>query len=421
MAIDAAGFSAAEADQLRQAMGAKRSASRMERLRVRLYAGMADRGITGEVADAIWEQLAAFANFGFPESHAASFAYLVYVSAWLKLHYPAAFLVALLNSQPMGFWAPHTLVADARRHGVSVLGPDVNQSAPGASLSAHTTGAVGPTVAKTGPGSLVRLGLSSVRGVGADVAERIAAGQPYGDMEDLALRSGIDRPALEALATSGALCSLGATASSTKGRHGRVSATGAGAQLLNRREALWVAGAVGGARNDRLFGTTVGTDPPALPEMSEVEEMSADLQTLGLSPGSSPMAFVREQLSDRGVIANAELVKIPDGEKVTVAGVVTHRQRPSTAKGTTFLNLEDETGLVNVICSPGCWVRYRKTARSAVVLLVRGRLERVEGADPKASSSSNVVAEYLEEIDFAMASSAASELRRNRQRSRAQI
>jgi error-prone DNA polymerase len=137
--------------------------------------------------------------------------------------------------------------------------------------------------------------------------------------------------------------------------------------------------------------------------MDEIEEMSADLQTLGLSPGSSPMAFVRAKLTSRGVVPNAELVRIPDGAKVLVAGVVTHRQRPATAGGTTFLNLEDETGLVNVICSPGCWTRYRKAARSAVVLLVRGRLERGEGAEPRAPSSSNVVAEYLEEIDFAMA------------------
>jgi error-prone DNA polymerase len=137
--------------------------------------------------------------------------------------------------------------------------------------------------------------------------------------------------------------------------------------------------------------------------MNEIEEMSADMQTLGLSPGSSPMAFARERLAGRGVVPNAELVRVPDGAKVLVAGVVTHRQRPATAGGTTFLNLEDETGLVNVICSPGCWARYRKAARSAVVLLVRGRLERGEGADPGAPSSSNVVAEYLEEIDFAMA------------------
>ena len=146
-----------------------------------------------------------------------------------------------------------------------------------------------------------------------------------------------------------------------------------------------------------------GRMPHRLPEMDDLEEMSADLQTLGLSPGSDPIAFARAKLASRGVVPNAELVKVPDGAKVLVAGVVTHRQRPATAGGTTFLNLEDETGLVNVICSPGCWTRYRSAARSAVVLLVRGRLERGEGADPKAPSSSNVVAEYLEEIDLAMA------------------
>ena len=173
-------------------------------------------------------------------------------------------------------------------------------------------------------------------------------------------------------------------------------------RTLTRREALWAAGAAAEARPDRLPGTLVGTNAPPLPEMNEIEEMSADLQTLGLSPGASPMSFARAGLAARGVVPNAELVRVPDGAKVLVAGVVTHRQRPATAGGTTFLNLEDETGLVNVICSPGCWTRYRKAARAAVVLLVRGRLERGEGADPAAPSSSNVVAEYLEEIDLAM-------------------
>ena len=378
MAIDAAGFSAAEADQLRQAMGSKRSALRMERLRARLYDGMAKRGITGQVADTVWEQLAAFSNFGFPESHSVSFAYLVYVSAWLKLHYPAAFLAALLNSQPMGFWAPHSLVADARRHGVVVLGPGLNESEAYASLEPASS-----SRAAAEPGPLVRLGLSSVKGIGPGLAEKIAAGRPYVDMEDLVCRSGIGRSALESLATSGALAGLG-------GRR------------LSRREALWAAGAAALARPDRLPGTIVGTDAPPLPGMDEIEEMSADLQTLGLSPGSSPMAFIREKLTARGVVPNAELVQVGEGAKVLVAGVVTHRQRPATAGGTTFFNLEDETGLVNVICSPGCWTRYRKPAHSAVVLLVRGRLERGEGADPRAPSSSNVVAEYLEEIDFAM-------------------
>jgi len=391
MAIDAAGFSAAEADQLRQAMGAKRSASRMERLRSRLYAGMAERGITGQTADAVWEQLAAFANFGFPESHSVSFAYLVYVSAWLKLHYPAAFLAALLNSQPMGFWAPHTLVTDARRHGVVVLGPDVNKSEAGASLEPGT------------PGPLVRLGLASVKGIGSDLAGVIAGARPYADMEELVRQSGIGRPGLEALATSGALASLGATLVRTGANADATRTVETAVRPLSRREALWAAGAAAEARPDRLPGTVVGTDAPPLPKMDDLEEMSADLQTLGLSPGSDPIAFARAKLAGRGVVPNAELVKVPDGAKVLVAGVVTHRQRPATAGGTTFLNLEDETGLVNVICSPGCWARYRSAARSAVVLLVRGRLERGEGADPEAPSSSNVVAEYLEEIDLAMA------------------
>ena len=391
MAIDAAGFSAAEADQLRQAMGAKRSASRMERLRSRLYAGMAERGITGQTADAVWEQLAAFANFGFPESHSVSFAYLVYVSAWLKLHYPAAFLAALLNSQPMGFWAPHTLVADARRHGVVVLGPDVNKSEAGASLEPGT------------PGPLVRLGLASVKGIGSDLAGVIAGARPYADMEELVRQSGIGRPGLEALAISGALASLGATLVRTGANADATRTVETAVRPLSRREALWAAGAAAEARPDRLPGTVVGTDAPPLPKMDDLEEMSADLQTLGLSPGSDPIAFARAKLAGRGVVPNAELVKVPDGAKVLVAGVVTHRQRPATAGGTTFLNLEDETGLVNVICSPGCWARYRSAARSAVVLLVRGRLERGEGADPEAPSSSNVVAEYLEEIDLAMA------------------
>ena len=391
MAIDAAGFSAAEADQLRQAMGAKRSASRMERLRSRLYAGMVARGITGQTADAVWEQLAAFAHFGFPESHSVSFAYLVYVSAWLKLHYPAAFLAALLNSQPMGFWAPHTLVADARRHGVVVLGPDVNKSDPGASLEPGT------------PGPLVRLGLASVKGIGSDLAGVIAGARPYADMEELVRQSGIGRPGLEALATSGALASLGLTSVRAGANAEAMSPVETTVRPLSRREALWAAGAAAQARPDRLPGTVVGTDAPPLPKMDEVEEMSADLQTLGLSPGSDPIALARAKLARRGVVPNAELVKVPDGAKVLVAGVVTHRQRPATAGGTTFLNLEDETGLVNVICSPGCWTRYRPVARAAVVLLVRGRLERGEGADPKAPPSANVVAEYLEEIDLAMA------------------
>ncbi|MGH9299553.1 MAG: OB-fold nucleic acid binding domain-containing protein, partial [Acidimicrobiales bacterium] len=347
--------------------GSKRSAERMERLRARLFTGMAERGITGEIAEEIWDKLRAFANFGFPESHSVSFAYLVYVSAWLKLHYPAAFLAALLNSQPMGFWAPHTLVADARRHGVVVRGPEVNRSSAFASLE---------PVDPTKPEPAVRLGIASVKGVGDDLAERVAACRPYEDIEDLARRSGAGRTALEALATAGAV-------------------TG-----LSRREALWIAGAAAESKPDRLPGIVAGSEVPSLPMMTPFEEMSADLQTIGLSPGSSPMAFAREELDGRGVLRVSSLMRVADGARVSVAGIVTHRQRPATAGGTTFLNLEDETGLVNVICSPGLWVRYRRAARSAVVMLVRGRLERADGGHEEAPSSMNLVGEYLEELDF---------------------
>ncbi len=367
MAIDAAGFSAAEADQLRQAMGAKRSAARMERLRERLFCGMADRGITGQIAEEIWEKLRAFANFGFPESHSVSFAYLVYVSAWLKLHYPAGYLAALLNSQPMGFWAPHSLVADARRHGVVVRGPEVNRSEAGASLEPVEPGRPEPAV---------RLGIASVKGIGPDLADRIAKGRPYDGLEDLARRSGAGRTVLEALSTAGAIVGL------------------------TRREALWISGAAAQSRPDRLPGTVVGTIPPPLPDMTPFEELSADLSTLGLSTGTPPMAFIRPALAVRGVVSVASLLEVEDGGRVTVAGIVTHRQRPATAGGVTFLNIEDETGLVNVICSTGLWVRYRRVARSAVVMLVRGRLERADGGNRSALSSANLVAEHLEAVDF---------------------
>jgi error-prone DNA polymerase len=374
MAIDVAGFSAAEADQLRQAMGSKRSAQRMERLRARFYAGMAERGITGEVADAIYDKLAAFANFGFPESHSVSFAFLVYASAWFKFHHPAAFLAALLNSQPMGFWSPQTLSADARRHGVVVLGPDVNAS-----------GALATLEVGEGAGPAARLGLSSVRGIGKELAEQVAAGRPYADPEDLAKRAGLGRSNLEALATAGALSCFG----------------------ISRREALWSAGALAEiAQPGRLPGVVAaaGGTAPALPAMSEVEEVAADLTMLGMSPASSPMEHARHELAERKVLSSGELAGVPHGARVRVGGVVTHRQRPATAGGTTFLNLEDETGLINVICSKGVWTRYRQAARTAAAMIVTGRLERQDGV-------TNIVAEKLEELDLALAVSRSRDFR----------
>jgi error-prone DNA polymerase len=352
MAIDVAGFTPSQADELRQAMGSKRSRTRMIRLRDRLYEGMAQRGIVGGVADEIYDKMAAFANYGFPESHSVSFAYLVYSSAWIKLHEPAIFCASLINSQPMGFWSPHTLVQDARRHGVVVRTPDINASRAGAWLE--------PDAQSTG-GLAVRLGIGSVRGIGAELAARIEAARPFNDVEDLVRRvPGISVKQLEALATAGVF----------------------GESFdMSRRTALWNAGAMVESSPDRLQGiTTMST--PHLPGMQPVEEAVADLWATGVSPEGHPTTFLRRSLRELGVITAHELTELAGREpesRVLIAGVVTHRQRPMTAKGTTFFSLEDETGLMNVLCSRGCWVRHAEVLRRASALLVHGRVQYAEG------------------------------------------
>ena len=359
MAIDVAGFSPAESDELRQAMGSQRSAARMERLRARLYAGMAQRGIIGEVADEIYLKMRAFANYGFPESHSVSFAYLVYASAWIKLHEPAAFCAALINSQPMGFWSPHTLARDARRHGVKVRTPDLAASLAEATLEDQ--------------GAAVRLGLGSIRGISPAVAQQIVTEREahglYVDMEDLVRRVPVlTLTHLEALATAGACeAALG----------------------LDRRRALWTAGAVSQSRPGRLAGIVTGQRAPRLPEMTPLEEAVADLWSTGVSPDGHPTQFCRDQLTEMGVVVAADLIHQESGSRVLVAGVVTHRQRPMTARGVTFMNLEDETGLINVVVSVGCWKRFGAVARHASAMVIRGRLEISEGVI-------NLVAEHLE-------------------------
>ncbi len=346
MAVAVAGFSAAEADELRQAMAAKRSAVRMERLRTRFYEGMASRGVVGDVADQIFAALAAFANFGFPESHSVSFAHLVYSSSWLKLHYPAAFTAGLLNSQPMGFWSPQSLVADARRHGVTVRRPHVNRSEVGASLEA---------------GPALRLGLASVRGVGEATAERIVAGRPWSGGEDLVRRAGASRAQLETLAAAGALdMEEQATAAS-------------------RRRLLWAAGAAAQGTPDRLPGIVVGAEAPPLPEPTPYDSVGDDLWALGLAPERTAMHLARERLEAMGVVMARDLYGCTDGDRVSVAGVVTHRQHPETARGAVFVNLEDETGHVNVVFSRGAWARWKPVARHSPVLLIRGRLQLAQG------------------------------------------
>ncbi|HEY3603145.1 MAG TPA: OB-fold nucleic acid binding domain-containing protein, partial [Sporichthyaceae bacterium] len=301
----------------------------------------------------IFNLIAAFANFGFAESHSISFALLVYASSWLKLRYPAAFCAALLNAQPMGFYSPQSLVADARRHGVEVRRPDVNVSAAGAGLEPPGPEDREPDVV-TGRAA-VRLGIGSVRGIGAELAERIAAGRPYPDLADFALRTGAGAAHIEALATAGAFDTLG----------------------VARREALWAAGAVAQVGPDRLAGTVLGGRAPRLPAMTAVEQTMADLWATGITPDGHPMEHVRAGLPD-GVLSVAGLGERANRDRVSVAGVVTHRQQPQTASGTIFLNLEDETGMLNVICSPGAWARYRRIARDSAALIVRGRVERTE-------------------------------------------
>ncbi|MGY6499429.1 MAG: error-prone DNA polymerase [Acidimicrobiales bacterium] len=378
MAIDVAGFTAGEADQLRQAMGSKRSRDRMERLRRRLYDGMAERGITGDVADAIFDKLAAFANFGFPESHSVSFAYLVYASAWLKRYHPAAFCAGLLGAQPMGFYSPHSLVQDARRHGVPVATPDVNHSGVSARLEGppSSPAPTGVSPDRWGDGGpTVRLGLDSVRGVSADLAARLVDAAPFESPEDLVRRTEPSVTALEALATAGALGCFG----------------------LDRRSALWTAGAVATARPGRLPGIVTGVDAPPLPGMEDHEVALADLWATGVSPDGHPTRFLRQRLAARGVRTAVDLVTVDHGSRVVVGGVVTHRQRPATASGITFFNLEDETGLINVVVSVGCWSRFRRVARSAPALLVRGRLERGDGG------VLNVIAEHLDPLEVGIA------------------
>ena len=379
LAIDVAGFDPAEADQLRRAMGSKRSKDKMDKIRQRLYEGMAERGIEGALADELFVKLSAFANYGFPESHAMSFAYLVYASAWLKRYHPAPFCAALLNAQPMGFYSPQSLVDDARRHGVEVRRPDINLSDAAAVLESdastrwsalpgeppHAWGLGGPAV---------RMGLSSIRTLGADLAAAIEserrANGPYRDMVDLARRTGCTTAHLEALATADAFAGFG----------------------LTRREALWAAGAAAQDRPDRLPGTVTGTEAPALPGMDDVDRLVADVWATGLSPDAHPAQFLRGELDRRGALPIARVGRVESGTRIRVGGIVTHRQRPATAGGVTFVNLEDETGMLNVTCSPGLWQRYRRVARTSSALLVRGRLEKT------AEGVLNLVADHLETL-----------------------
>jgi len=289
----------------------------------------------------------------------------VFYSSWFKLHHPAAFCAALLRAQPMGFYSPQTLVADARRHGVTVHGPDINASLPHATLE--------------NAGTEVRLGIGSVRHIGEELAEQIVeerkANGPFDSLLDLTGRVQLSVPQTEALATGGALGCFG----------------------ISRREGLWAAGAAATQRPDRLPGVGSSSHIPALPGMTELELTVADVWATGISPDTYPTQFLRSDLDAMGVVPANQLLSVPDGTRVLVAGAVTHRQRPATAQGVTFINLEDETGMVNILCSQGVWARHRKLAQTASAMVIRGVVQNATGAV-------TVVADRLGKLDMRVAS-----------------
>ncbi len=339
IAIVAAEFTPEEANQLRRAMATFRHVGTIHKFATKMVEGMVRRGYARDFAERCFRQIEGFGTYGFPESHAASFAYLVYVSAWLKCHYPAAFACALLNSQPMGFYAPAQIVRDAREHGVTVRGVDVNASHWDCTIE----------------GTALRLGLRRITGFHAASAEQLirTRGEGFADFPALAT-AGLPRPALVLLAEADALCCLG----------------------LDRRQALWQ---VRGLRDNRqlpLFaGRPVGVRNGNLPAMPLSEHVIADYQTTGLSVKAHPLRFLRPSLAASGLLTCAEVMQLRDGARVRVAGVVLVRQRPGNGN-VVFVTIEDETGIANVVVWSSLLDRFRREVVASRLLLVEGAVQR---------------------------------------------
>jgi len=354
LAVVAAGFTPGEADQLRRAMGAWRRPGLIEEFRRKLIDGMLARGLSQQFAEQVFGQIRGFGEYGFPESHAASFALLVYVSAWLKHHHPAAFTAALLGSQPMGFYAPAQLVRDAKAHGVKVLPVDANASSWHATLEGGLKAAPDKQPA-------IRLGLEQVYGLGEAAGRRIETARrdgPFRLPRELARRAALDREALLHLARAGAFASLS----------------------LDRRRAVWEAMRCLERPDSRPLLDSLDDDDEddgdLLPLLSPEEEVVADYRTAGLSLTAHPLQFDRDWLAASGVATVADAVGLPEGRRVQVAGIVLTRQRPATAKGMIFLTIEDETGAANIVVHPNVWEAADLAARRAAVLVVHGRIQR---------------------------------------------
>ena len=370
VAVAVAGFSPAEADQLRRAMSRSRSEAAMAAMQARFLAGAVANGISAEAAVQVFQQLAGFAEFGFCKSHAAAFALVAYQTLYLKVHYPAEFFCGILNAQPMGFYMPEVVIGDARRHGVTLLQPDINRSQSDCTLEA-LEGA--PLAAKVVPHPApeasrfmlpvsrppaIRLGLRYVNNLGDATIGRIIesrGAQPYRDLRDLCRRTHLPRSLVENLVRSGALDCLGG----------------------ERRDLLWALGGLD--YQEETLDIEVPLDAVTLPALRDHERLGWEYELLGLAPGEHIMQLYRSQLRRQGILSKAELDERKDGETVRVAGWMVIRQRPPTAKGHVFITLEDEEGLINLIVRPYIYESYKEVLRNAPLLWVEGRLQR-EGA-----------------------------------------
>lgn len=360
LAMLAADFTPGEADQLRRAMAAWKRKGGLGPFHERLVGRMRAKGYSAEFAERIFRQIEGFGEYGFPESHAASFALLVYVSAWLKCHHPDAFLAALLNSQPLGFYAPAQLVRDARAHGVQVRPVDVTRSASESTLEAAGAGGDADAAQGVGKGAgrcAVRLGLDRIHGLAEDAARRVLdarARAPFAGAEDLARRARLDARALGLLAAAGALAPL----------------TG------HRRHAAWAVAGIDTRATPLLHATRTHEALPALPAPGVADELAADYRSTGLSLSSHPLALLRTHLAGFGVQPAAVLHGYPNGRLARASGLITHRQRPATAAGVVFVTLEDETGVVNVICWPQLVRRQHRELLASTLLTVYGVWQR---------------------------------------------
>ncbi len=346
IALDAAKFSSEEANQLRKAMATFRSKGNIEILQDKMVGRMVERGYDPDFAQRCFDQIKGFGEYGFPESHAASFAHLVYVSSWLKWKYPAAFACALLNSQPMGFYAPAQIVRDAREHGVEVREADVNWSEWDCTLEQTT----------------LRLGLRQIDGLHRDAADRLVAAKPYATVEDLRSRADVPVHAIQRLAAADAFRSMG----------------------LDRRAALWDSRALRQSPDLPLFAYADARDegserePARLPAMPLSEHVVNDYQTVRLSLKAHPMQFLREHYAARKFITADRLNRIRDGRRLSIAGLVLIRQRPGSAKGVVFITIEDETGIANLVVWPDVFEKQRKIVMGARLMTVHGIVQKDE-------------------------------------------